>query len=73
MRPIDASYENGILKLDEPLPFRSGERVAVVVIRKPDPSRWDLARLAATGRDDLALADAGLADWVSALDREDRY
>jgi predicted DNA-binding antitoxin AbrB/MazE fold protein len=73
MRPIDASYENGFLKLDRALPFRSGERVAVIIIRKPDASRWDFARLAPTGRDDLALAEAGLADWVSALDSEDRY
>jgi len=36
-------------------------------------SDWDLARLAATGRDDLALAEAGLADWVAALESEDRY
>ena len=56
MRLIDASYEDGSLKLDKPLPLRAGERVAVVVVRKPDPSRWDLARLAATGREDLALA-----------------
>ena len=73
MRRIDASYEDGSLKLDKPLPLRAGERVAVVVVRKPDPSRWDLARLAATGREDLALAEAGLAEWASALDDEDHH
>ena len=73
MGPVDALYEDGALKLDKPLPFRSGERVAVVVVRKPDASRWDLARLAGTGREDLVLAEAGLADWVSALDGEDHY
>ena len=45
VRLIDASYEDGSLKLDKPLPLRAAERVAVVVVRKPDPSRWDLARL----------------------------
>lgn len=46
--------------------------MAVVVMRHPDPSRWDMARLAADDDDDEALASAGLADWADALDREDR-
>ena len=72
MRPVDAFYENGLLRPVSPLPLRSGERVAVIVVRRPDPRRWDLDRLAAHGYDDLALAEAGLDDWAAALDREDR-
>ena len=72
MGPIDALYENGLLRPVAPLPLRPGERVAVIVIRKADPARWNLARLAALGADDLARAEAGLDDWAAALDREDR-
>ena len=72
MGPVNASYENGSLRLEKALPLRAGERVTVTVVRWPDPTRWDLARLAATARDDLPLAEAGLEDWVTALDREDR-
>ena len=55
-----------------PLPLRSGERVALIVVRRPDASRWNFAQLASHGDDDLALAEAGLDDWAAALDREDR-
>jgi exosortase len=72
MRPVDALYENGLLRPVSPLPLRSGERVAVIVVRRPDASRWDVARLAAHANDDLALAQAGLDEWAAALDREDR-
>jgi predicted DNA-binding antitoxin AbrB/MazE fold protein len=72
MGPIDALYENGLLRPVSPLPLRAGERVAVFVVRKADPARWDLSRLAAHGHDDLALAEAGLDEWAAALDREDR-
>ena len=72
MRPVDALYENGLLRPVSPLPLRSGERVAVIVVRRPDSSRWDVARLAAHADDDLALAQAGLDEWAAALDREDR-
>ena len=72
MRPVDALYENGILRPASPLPLRSGERVALIVVRRPDSSRWDLTRLATHAEDDLALAEAGLEDWVAALEREDR-
>ena len=72
MRPVDAFYENGLLRPVSELPLRSGERVAVIVVRKADPARWNLTRLAAHGDDDLALAEAGLDDWAAALDREDR-
>jgi len=46
--------------------------VAVIVVRKADPTRWNLARLAAHGDDDLALAEVGLEEWAAALDREER-
>ena len=72
MRPVDALYENGLLRPVSPLPLRSGERVALIVVRRPDASRWDLARLVAHADDDLALAEAGLEEWAAALDREDR-
>ena len=72
MRPSEALYETGLLRPVSPLSLRSGERVAVIVVRRPDSSRWNFARLASHGDDDLALAEAGLDDWAAALDREDR-
>jgi predicted DNA-binding antitoxin AbrB/MazE fold protein len=72
VRPVDARYEDGILRPDRPLRLRPGERVAVIVVRRPDPARWDFARLAATSRDDADLAGAGLDEWARALDDEDR-
>lgn len=70
MGPIDALYENGLLRPVSPLPLRAGERVVVIVVRRPDATRWNLTRLAAHGDDDLALAEAGLDEWAAALDRE---
>ena len=72
MGPVDALYENGLLRPMSPLSLRPGERVGVIVIRKADPARWDAARLGTHAGDDLALAEAGLDDWAVALDREDR-
>ena len=72
MRPVDALYENGLLRPVSPLPLRSGERVALIVVRRPDSSRWDFARLGGHADDDLALAEAGLDEWAAALDREDQ-
>jgi predicted DNA-binding antitoxin AbrB/MazE fold protein len=71
MRPVDALYENGLLRPVSPLPLRSGERVAVIIVRRPDSKRWDVAKLAAHGDDDIALAEAGLDEWVAALAGED--
>lgn len=71
MGPVDALYENGLLRPMTPLSLRPGERVGVIVVRKADPARWDLARLGAHADDDLALAEAGLEEWATALDRED--
>ena len=72
MRPVDARYEDGLLKPERPLPLRAGERVRVILVRKPDPQRWDLERLAARVQEDEALARAGLEQWADALDDEDR-
>jgi predicted DNA-binding antitoxin AbrB/MazE fold protein len=73
MRPIEARYEKGLLRLETPLALRPGERVALIVVRHPDPKRWQLDRLAEGGRDeDLLLAKQGLAEWADALDEEDR-
>jgi predicted DNA-binding antitoxin AbrB/MazE fold protein len=71
VRPIEDRYENGLLHPSKPLALRPGERVAVVVIRRPDPSRWDLDRLSRYGEEEEALAGAGLDDWSDALQRED--
>ena len=71
MRPVEASYEDGLLHPTKPLPLRVGERVALIVIRRPDASRWNLERLATTTREDVALSQAGLDDWAAELDAED--
>ena len=34
---VETTYENGVLKLDEPLPFKDQERVVVTVeVKKPN-------------------------------------
>jgi predicted DNA-binding antitoxin AbrB/MazE fold protein len=72
MRLIEARYEGGLLKPETPLALTPGERVALIVVRHPDPTRWDLVRLAKSGAgEDRALAEQGLAEWADALDRED--
>ncbi|HET9956058.1 MAG TPA: antitoxin family protein [Polyangiaceae bacterium] len=71
MRSIEARYEQGILKLTQPLPLTPGERVRVIVVRQPDPKRWDLDKLRhADATEDLALAEAGLSAWDQALDSD---
>lgn len=73
MRPVEARYVDGQLKPDRPLPLQPGERVGVILVRRPDPARWDLRRIAAaSGGEDAALAAAGLVGWADALDAEDR-
>jgi predicted DNA-binding antitoxin AbrB/MazE fold protein len=72
MRPVEALYQDGLLRPAEPLNLQQGERVALIVVRKPQAARWDLGRLAAGSSDDAELAAAGLGDWAAALDREDR-
>jgi predicted DNA-binding antitoxin AbrB/MazE fold protein len=71
-RPVEALYEDGFLRPAKPLNLRSGERVGLIVVRRPDPARWDLTRLGAHPDEDAELAAAGLDDWADALDREDR-
>lgn len=71
MGPIDALYENGVLRPTSPLALQSGERVALIVVRRSEAARWDAARLAAHPDEDQALAEAGLEEWAAALDRED--
>ena len=72
MRAVEARYEDGLLKPVAPLALRSGERVGVIVVRFPDPKRWNLERLARTSRtEESALTEAGLGDWADALAEED--
>ena len=73
MRLIEACYEQGMLKPTEPLALRSGESVNLIVVRRADPSRWDLDRLAKGGdAEDLTLAEQGIEDWAAKLDEEDQ-
>ncbi len=72
MRPVEALYEDGLLRPAKPLNLRPGERVAVIVVRRPDPGRWDMDRLTLLSADDEGLTTAGLDDWAAALEREDR-
>ena len=72
MRPVEARYEDGVLKPERPLPLRPGDRVGVIVLRRPDPARWDLRRLAVGAEEDEALVCVGLDDWADTLDREGR-
>jgi hypothetical protein len=70
---VEAHYENGVLRPAERLGLRPGERVKLIVMRQPDPGRWDLARSATTGNgDDLTLAEQGLAEWASSLEATER-
>jgi predicted DNA-binding antitoxin AbrB/MazE fold protein len=72
MRVI-AHYEGGFLKPEIPLALTPGERVALIVVRQPDPRRWNLERLATEhAGEDQALAEQGLGDWVDILETEDR-
>jgi predicted DNA-binding antitoxin AbrB/MazE fold protein len=69
MRFIEARYEEGLLKPEAPLALTPGERVALIVVRHPDPRRWDLQRLAKGA--DRVLAEQGLAEWADSLAEED--
>jgi predicted DNA-binding antitoxin AbrB/MazE fold protein len=73
MEIIEAEFDNGVLRPMRRLPLRPGERVGIVVVRRPETARWDLARLskAATAEDER-LAEEGLGEWAERLDREDR-
>ena len=72
-RIVEAEYEKGMLKPSTPLALRSGERVQLIVIRQPDPKRWDLSRLAQRpATDEADLTKQGLEGWRANLDAEDR-
>jgi predicted DNA-binding antitoxin AbrB/MazE fold protein len=72
MRPVEARYEDGMLKPAQPLKLRQGETVGVIVVRHPDRSRWDLKRLASAAAEDEALAASGLDAWADTLEDEER-
>ncbi|MFH0903102.1 MAG: antitoxin family protein [Pseudomonadota bacterium] len=71
MVSIEAEYVGGMLRPEKPLRLRPGERVRVIVVRKAEPERWDLRRLASKSGEDSDLAGAGLEEWADALDEED--
>jgi predicted DNA-binding antitoxin AbrB/MazE fold protein len=67
MEIIEAEFDNGVLRPVRRLPLRPGERVGIVVVRRPDLARWDLDRLSKIATaDDKALAEEGLGDWAAA-------
>ena len=69
---FQAEYRDGILRPDRPLALEPGEKVAVIIVRRAQGSRWDLARIAATSAGvDAELAAGGLVDWAMALNLED--
>ena len=73
VRLVEARYEDGVLRPAGHLSLRPGECVRLIVMRRPDPSRWDLARLDRTGNgDDLPLTEQGLAEWASSLEATER-
>jgi predicted DNA-binding antitoxin AbrB/MazE fold protein len=68
---VEALYENGLLRPTRPLKLRQGEKVGLIVLRHPDPARWDLRRLAQGAPEDETLAESGLDAWADALEAED--
>ena len=73
MKLVEASYEKGLLRPTKPLALRPGELVNLIVVRRPDPNRWNLDRLTkGSTSEDLELAEQGLANWSVKLEEEDR-
>lgn len=72
MEVIEAEFNDGVLRPMRRLLLRPGERVGIVVVRRPDPLRWDLARLSKVISDEDTLTEAGLAEWETTLSHEDR-
>lgn len=72
VKALVAQYENGVLRPSEQLALRPGERVNIIVIRRPDRRRWDLARLSRSSEEESALSEQGLSEWAANLDAEDR-
>ena len=74
MRVVEARYERGVLRPTEPLALRPGEGVGLIVVRQPDPRRWDIDRIRkSSSSEDVALAEQGLADFAENLDHQDRH
>ena len=71
MRPVEAWYQDGVLKPAKPLSLRPGEHVGVIVVRRPEQARWDLTRLAEATSEDVDLAEAGLDEWADAPEAQD--
>jgi predicted DNA-binding antitoxin AbrB/MazE fold protein len=64
-RVVDAECNNGTLKPSTPLALRPGERVRLIMMRRPDPKRSDLSRLTQSPTADEAdLAAQGLEGWA---------
>jgi predicted DNA-binding antitoxin AbrB/MazE fold protein len=72
MELIEAEFNGGVLRPMRRLRLRPGERVGIVVVRRQDPLRWDLARLSKVNPDEDILTEAGLTEWETTLSREDR-
>ena len=72
MEVIEAEFSEGVLRPMRRLRLQPGERVRIVIVRRADPLRWDLARLSKSIRDKDALTKAGLAEWDTTLGREDQ-
>ena len=73
MELIEADFDGGVLRPKHPLRLRPGERVGIVIVRRPDASRWNLERLAKTSSTDGEhLAEEGLAEWSKMLEDEDK-
>lgn len=73
MRLVEAQSESGLLRPTTPLALRPGERVHLIVVRQPDPQRWDIARLAKGDRtDNVPLTLQDLENWAANLEEEDR-
>jgi predicted DNA-binding antitoxin AbrB/MazE fold protein len=71
MASIEAVYDGSVLRPTHPLRLRVGERVRIIVLRQPDPARWDLARLSSAETDDADLAATGLVDLADTLHRDE--
>ena len=73
VRLVEAQYQDGVLRPVEPLVLPSGERVSLMVVRRPDPCRWDLARLSSPlNQEDFSLSAQGLGQWENSLDATER-
>lgn len=73
VRVVQAKYDDGVLRPTEPLGLRSGEQVGLILVRRADPGRWNLVRLANAGnREDADLTEQGLAEWAAELDATER-